>query len=50
MDFGGVDVAAEGAATTSYRTYSDVELLQKRRIEAEGAAAARKRLQCLRVG
>ena len=33
MDFGGVDVAAEAAAATSYRTYSDVELLQKRRIE-----------------
>ena len=50
MDFGGVDVSAEAAAATSYRTYSDVELLRKRRIEAEGAAAARKTLQCLRVG
>ena len=48
--WGGVDVAAEVVAATSYRTYSNVELLQKRRIEAEGAAAARKRLQCLRVG
>ena len=50
MDFGGVNVAVEAAAATSYRTYSNVELLRKRRIEAEGAAAARKRLQCLRVG
>ena len=49
MDLGGIDVAAEAAAATSYCTYTDVELLCKRRIEAEGAAAARKRLQCLRV-
>ena len=50
MDFGKVNVAAETAAATSYRTYSDMELLCKRRIEAEGVAAAQKKLQCLRVG
>ena len=49
MDLGGVDVATEIAATNSYRTYSDMELLYKCRIEAEGAITAQKRLQCLRI-
>ena len=49
MDLGRVDNAAEATAATSYCTYTNVELLRKCRIEAEGAAAARQRLQCFRV-
>ena len=42
MASGNDDVAVEAASVTQYRTFSDVELLRKRRLEAEEAAAARK--------
>ena len=42
MASGSDDVAAEAASVTQYRTFSDVELLRKRRLEAEEATAARK--------
>ena len=39
------DVASEAASATLYRTYTDLELLQKHKLEAEGATAAYKVLQ-----
>ena len=44
-----IDVAAEATAATLYQTYTNVELLQKSRLEAEVAASARKALQVLLV-
>ena len=39
------DVAAEAASAIQYRSFTDVELLRKRRLEGEGAGAVRKALQ-----
>ena len=43
------NVAAETASAIQYRSFTYVELLQKRRLEGEEAAAARKALQDKRV-
>ena len=49
MASGSSDVAAEAASVTQYRTFSDLELLHKRRLEAEEAAAAHKAQQGRRL-
>ena len=49
MASGSDDVAAEAASMTQYHTFSDVELLRKRRLEAEEAVATRKVQQSRRL-
>ena len=49
MASGSEDVAAEAASVTQYRTFSDLELLCKRRLEAEEATAAHKAQQGRRL-
>ena len=49
MDANSADVAVEAMATTSFCTYSDIELIHKRYLKAEGVAAVRNFLLQLNV-
>ena len=49
MDLASLNIIVKGAASTMYCTYTEVELLHKRRLEAEGAAVVYKTLQRLHV-